>query len=379
MISAPISELLAKLYAAPLEDANWQEFLTLLCESTETQIGYLVCHEKVVNITRLLAGGGVNFDPESLRVYNAHFTHCDPYTGPYNRNPRIGVIGGDELVPREQLQRTEFFNDMMANFGLNSSTLVPFVSNTSHIGCVTLWRGKRQGEMPKESDKLLQLLIPHLRSALAMSHALQAARERGLLVEAALGATPTAVILLGADRCLLHMNEAAERLARGQDGVRFQRNRLVASDTSRQNRLEALIALASAASGAAPAQPGGAISLPRPSGKRPLQALVSPLRLATQGQSPSARVLVLITDPEASVDVPREILSVLYGLTSSEVEVANGLLAGLSLEQIAAVREVSWGTVRTQIKSLMHKTGTRRQSELIRLLLSLPKTLPIES
>jgi DNA-binding CsgD family transcriptional regulator len=87
----------------------------------------------------------------------------------------------------------------------------------------------------------------------------------------------------------------------------------------------------------------------------------------------------LITNAEASAALPREILSVLFGFTSSEVEVANGLLAGLSLEQIAESREVSQGTTRTQLKSLLHKTGTRRQGELIRLLLSLPKTLPMES
>ena len=268
----------------------------------------------------------------------------------------------------------------MVQFDLNSSTLIPFVSNKSQIGCVTLWRGQRQGEMAKESGDFLHRFIPHLEAALVLSQALQSARERALRAEAALGASPTAVVLLSADGHLTYMNEAAERLTRGQDGIRVQRNRLAACDPLRQNRLDALISFAAAASGAAFAQPGGAITLPRASGKRPLQALVSPLRLAKQpGQSPSAHVLIFITYPEASVDLPREILSVLYDLISSEVEVANGLLAGLSLEQIAAIREVSRGTVRTQIKSLLHKTGTRRQSDLIRLLLSLPKTVPIEN
>lgn len=375
MIStATLSELLASLHAAPLEEGNWQRFLSLLCETTETSTGYLMSHEKASQNTLMMAGGGVSYDPESLRLYNAHFSRCDPYVGPYSTNPRVGIIEGEELISREQLKRTEFFNDMMVCFGLSSSTLVPFVSSTARIGCVTLWRSAREGDLSKESEDLLQMLIPHLRSALGTLKALESSSERAFRAEAVLGATPTPAFLLSEDGSLVYMNEAAERLARRQDGIRVHRNRLVASDTSRQARLQALICYAAAASGAAATQPGGAITLPRSSGGRPLSALVSPLRLANDGQVSPAHVLVLITDPEASAALPRAMLSFLYALTSSEVEVANGLLAGLSLERIAEAREVSLGTARTQLKSLLHKTGTRRQAELVRLLLSLPRT-----
>ena len=223
------------------------------------------------------------------------------------------------------------------------------------------------------------MLIPHLRSALGTLKALESISERAFRAEAVLGATPTPAFLLSADGSLVYMNEAAERLARRQDGIRVHRDRLVASDTSRQARLQALISCAAAASGAAATQPGGAITLPRSSSGRPLSALVSPLRLANDGQVSPAHVLVLITDPEASAALPPAVLSFLYALTSSEVEVANGLMAGLSLERIAEAREVSLGTARTQLKSLLHKTGTRRQAELVRLLLSLPKTFPTEN
>jgi len=52
--------------------------------------------------------------------------------------------------------------------------------------------------------------------------------------------------------------------------------------------------------------------------------------------------------------------------------VANGLLTGYSLEEIAALRRVSIGTVRQQVKAMLGKSGTSRQSDLVRLLLNLP-------
>jgi hypothetical protein len=109
MSIATFSELIACLHAAPLEEENWQRFL--LCEYTQTASGYLLCQNKALSSPQILAGGGANFDPESLRLYNAHYAIYDPYVAPYNRNPRIGVIHGDELVPREQLKKTEFFHD----------------------------------------------------------------------------------------------------------------------------------------------------------------------------------------------------------------------------------------------------------------------------
>ena len=381
MISiATFSELVASLHAGPFEDESWRRFLTLLCECTQTASGVFLCHTHSDGSAQILAGGGLNFSPESYDLYNRHFAARDPYLAPVQRNHRAGVIDGDELLPREQLKETEFFNDLLDRFDLHYSTLLPFAPATGQAESIlTLWRGEQQGHMPREYEALLAALIPHLKSAVGIKQALVAAGERALRAEAALDAMPTAAFLLKADGSLAYMNKAAEHLARRQDGIRILRNRLVASDVSRQARLQALISFAAAASGAASVQPGGAVTLPRASSERSLYALVSPLRLANQGQGSPAHVLVLITNAEASAALPREILSVLFGFTSSEVEVANGLLAGLSLEQIAESREVSQGTVRTQLKSLLHKTGTRRQGELIRLLLSLPKTLPMES
>ncbi len=46
---------------------------------------------------------------------------------------------------------------------------------------------------------------------------------------------------------------------------------------------------------------------------------------------------------------------------------------GYSLEEIANLRHVSPGTVRIQIKSLLGKTGTACQADLVRLLMTLPQ------
>jgi DNA-binding CsgD family transcriptional regulator len=59
----------------------------------------------------------------------------------------------------------------------------------------------------------------------------------------------------------------------------------------------------------------------------------------------------------------------MFGLTRSEALLANALVNGRTLQQIAVAHNVSLNTIRTQLKSVLIKTGTNRQSELVALLL----------
>jgi len=62
----------------------------------------------------------------------------------------------------------------------------------------------------------------------------------------------------------------------------------------------------------------------------------------------------------------------IYGLTWAEAEVLAGLVNGLSVKKIAQARHVSVNTARAQLKSVMSKTGTNRQVDLIRLVYAGP-------
>ena len=65
-----------------------------------------------------------------------------------------------------------------------------------------------------------------------------------------------------------------------------------------------------------------------------------------------------------------EVLRQAFDLTGAEAEVVRALTDGLGLTQVAAARGRSIDTIRAQLKSIMAKTETRTQSELVRLTLS---------
>ena len=61
-----------------------------------------------------------------------------------------------------------------------------------------------------------------------------------------------------------------------------------------------------------------------------------------------------------------------FGLSPAETRVAQRLMMGESPEQAAAFLEVTIATTRWHLASLYRKTGTSRQAQLVRLLMSAP-------
>ena len=60
-----------------------------------------------------------------------------------------------------------------------------------------------------------------------------------------------------------------------------------------------------------------------------------------------------------------------FGLTSAEVDIVRGITLGLPVKDIAEARGRSAETVRTQLRSILAKTETHSQSELVRVVLGL--------
>ena len=105
-----------------------------------------------------------------------------------------------------------------------------------------------------------------------------------------------------------------------------------------------------------------------------LQANAAPVpaiaRLA-QSNGGSSRLTVLLPGTPAIPLMFGDMLRGLFGLTAAEGSLATQIGQGAQLADVAAQRGVSQQTVRAQLKSVFGKTGVARQSELVRVLLTL--------
>ncbi|VAW75745.1 hypothetical protein MNBD_GAMMA12-1592 [hydrothermal vent metagenome] len=94
----------------------------------------------------------------------------------------------------------------------------------------------------------------------------------------------------------------------------------------------------------------------------------------------SKHLVALFVSNRKSQPLPTvEVLSEIYHLTNKEAEITRLLLHGYSINEISELTEVSKHTVRNQVKSIMSKTETSRQAELVSLILTGPGSLNFDN
>jgi DNA-binding CsgD family transcriptional regulator len=175
------------------------------------------------------------------------------------------------------------------------------------------------------------------------------------------------MVVTSASGQLLLANRTAEEILKLRDGIELGPTGLVRTSLKCTPNLNALMdAVMKAAGGVR----DSVLPVRRPSGKRPLTAIVR----AVEGTVPEAdplapATLLFILDPENSVGSVEAELRQLYGLTSTEACLANLLMGGKALDECCKILNIRRSTARTHLQHLFEKVGVQRQSELVSLLL----------
>jgi DNA-binding CsgD family transcriptional regulator len=169
-------------------------------------------------------------------------------------------------------------------------------------------------------------------------------------------------------------NRRAQEILVAGDGLTIHGEALRAVQADESARLGRLLSHAVTRAADQAPTPGGALSITRPSGAHPLSVMVVPLR--TKGEAPGDRApaaAVFVSDPEVPLDSNQQHLRELYALTVVEARLAAWLAQGKSVHEAAAAMGITVNTARAYLKRIYDKTGVRRQPELVRVLLSLPR------
>jgi len=232
---------------------------------------------------------------------------------------------------------------------------------------------RREGHPPfSEADYAeANRLVPHLRRAALVQARLGGAHSAHLALGEVVDRLPTGVFLLDARRRVTVRNQAAERILALDDGLSEDRNGLSAVSAHENAELQRLIARALDDFAESGADRRGFAAISRPSGKQGFGVMVSPL---LAGREPTVArdvgAVVFVRDPEAGTPPISAALERIYSLTHSEAEIVRLLAGGVSLEEAARSRGVSINTARSHLQRAFAKTGTSRQGELVRLIIT---------
>ena len=261
-------------------------------------------------------------------------------------------------------------------------------------GGLAMMRSRDGKPFEKDSIAVLTLLAPHLRRALNTSHALHLARNRIEALRQSVEAIDVALLGLDSAGRVVRISPDAEVILNLDEGIRLEGGFLRAAVPSEQLALSQLIAGA-VATGAgrssgfllrcstanapeAGGRPvwtppsGGAMLISRRPPGRPLRLVVTPIRANGDLLGEHTAALVFLSDPDTMPRPRAALFRSLYGLTPVESRLADLLFQGEDLTAAAEKLRMSVGTARFHLKSIFRKTGVARQTDLVRLALSLP-------
>lgn len=278
-----------------------------------------------------------------------------------------------EHFDERYVSKSEFYQDFLIPAGGRYVAGVQLAE--AHGLAAVLGIMRAPGSLPYGEDerRWLERLLPDLQRASRFQLELFRLRLNGSAVQRTLDALDRAVLVADEDGRLLLANRAGDAWLAQNPVVVCRSGRLSSPRPAVEDKLRRL--LTAATRGLDGARTGGALAMYRTGENKPHQLLILPLRpdanLAENWQRPLA--LLVLVDPNASISIGLDKLQALFGLTSAEARVAAALADGKSLEEFARSANLSAHTVRAQLKVALEKTGARRQAELVRVVLSLPR------
>lgn len=361
-----LDHLIGVLYETVLDPSRWKEAIGLCGQYAGGVDGHLLTMSKKTDTVISAILSEIAFPGQSNSDYIDYYGFIDPRIkffcqGALDEWRRCIEVNSPHFV-----EHNEFYQDFFIPYGGRYSMTGRVDENNDQYTIFSVLRAVGRQPFDDAEHLAAQRFSGHLQRALRLQKHTQTLHTKAELGAMAIDALALAMLIVDDKGAILHLNAGAECLLNSQvSGLTGISGRLSAVDTSNKNRLAALILAATGY----PAV-GGAMCLDeKPSRSVFITPLPAASPFAKDWQTPLALVLVIEAGNNLST-LP--LLGKLYDLTPAELRVASALLAGQSPEQYALEAGVTQNTVRSQLKSLFRKTGTRRQSELVAVLSRVP-------
>ncbi|MDD5301092.1 MAG: helix-turn-helix transcriptional regulator [Gallionella sp.] len=371
-ISAQIAPLLPAIYEAATNPTRWLEAFAPIVSLLGGNSGLIFSHQATpeqqgIWVPYQCAG-------EALKRYAEHYYSLDIWM---QRGHELGVfvpgivVNSDDLLPRKEFLASVFYREFLAQQDIHdlccgvlhdgSEPDIPIV----HIA---IYRSLAMPVFGEAEKALLAALVPHLREATRIGFRLGALERRSAMMQAAVETISPPLLLLDKQGSVVFANDRAYEFLAANDILRVEAGKL-AVKSGQQTKLDALLMDARTEE--------TLFGISRPSDKHNIWLIRIPMSLE-ENAPPDARrpAIALMIHDSGNIDkIDLEGFAKANGLTRAELRLAKLLLEHASLPPIAQELNTSLHTVRSQLRTVREKTGTRRQAELVRMLMSWPRRI----
>lgn len=357
--------IVSALYDASLDSRRWGEALEMFRVLFEANYVTLILRSPdESNLGMMIAVGVEGGDKVTYLPYNHSMT-------PFVNQPADKVFTVEDLMTEGEWRRTPYYQHWCAPVDVFHVMGADISTPDSGKLRFRITRSEAAPRFSALDRARCEALLPHLRRALHMHNLIDRSESLGTLYSQAIGRLSVGTLVLDETGKVLEQNLIARELLAANDGLKLVGGRLEASYPSDNRELQQLIRSAFARHSGGPLAVASAMSVSRPSGQVNLGVVVEPVPSQewAEGKGQPA-VLVYIRDAAGKSQASTAAAKQLFNLTPAETALAMELANGLSLEEAAEALNIRRNTARAHLRSIFSKTGVRRQTELVRIILN---------
>lgn len=358
MIPQDVAKAVDAFYLAGFDRSQWQDGLNKFCSSIGAYAAITVPRVNAENTVNLpfsphLEEFANQFVSEGWYLRDFRAENGWPLTDYGQR-----IVLEQDIATPEVHERNPIYQDLFLSHRLKWWAGITFKTPEHHY-VLSVFRQTHEEPFSETDRALFDLVSDHLGRAVTIAE-----RMATIHTEASLNAFEAAgeaVIVLDGRGWVVDMTGRAGALL--GDGLYVVGRRLIASAPKAEKALRALLV---GGQDGAPIH-RDPVLIPRPA-RRPLLVDCIPVPDRLDGAFLFARHIVLLTDLDhRPVPVARQLMRI-FRFSPSECGIAQDLSEGLTLSEAAERRSITRETVRSHLKSMFHKTGINRQSDLVALL-----------
>lgn len=365
----PAHALVGSMYDAVLAPAGFQHFIeTLRVRFQLKAVTMVIRHVATQEIKGLWICG---LEKKWLDSYALEYASEDLLALHLMSAPIALFYASNLDVPQpDHFIDTRFYREWVAPQGVACAAGGIILREGDWLTQVIVQRGVAQPPFTRGDLDGLNELVPHLQRAIQMRQRFAELQLGQSFMAGSLDVLAMPTVLFDEYGRVAHTNRSATLALQSRTDLWVEDGHLFTRDSATTRSLNLELAKAVQASRGGQGELDGVVLLQR-RGRMPLMLMVTPLRLAGAA-GPQGAALLFVFDPEKTLQITADTVKRLFGLSRAEAELAVALSCGKTLDDAAAERGISVHTTRSQLKTIFNKTGTKRQADLVSLLLSSP-------
>ncbi len=367
------NELTGLIYESILNDDAWPALMRLLVERLNLRSACVTTLDRESGYMASHFDAGVVMTREYMELYADRYMKSDMLLQGINDAAPGTFISTTTHMDMAQIVNSDFYQQWALPQGIHSAAAAALSREGKWFTFMMLHRGKEHPDFTDADVALFQHLAPHFQRAIQMRARVLEMRENIQDLRALIDRFPVGVTIFDEHGRIGQSNALALDIMEQHPAFKLIDQRLILTNQGDSRAVGLALINAIHASLGLREYTVETFHLNR--FDDPLTLIVNPFRVKESDRM-IGRALVMFYCPRFTARPSPEALTRLYNLTMAEARLCSALVSGDTLDEIAMQQGKKKETLRSHLKNIFMKTGSKRQAELVAQILTSPAMLP---